>query len=56
MLRIFVSECRIEELTDKLVKREGEAFEGLIESVNLSTALNKAIEKQVLFLCSRIHI
>ncbi|KAK0222163.1 hypothetical protein IW262DRAFT_961246 [Armillaria fumosa] len=38
-------ECRIEELADKLAKREGEAFEGLIESANLSTALNEAIEK-----------
>ncbi|KAK0244560.1 hypothetical protein EDD85DRAFT_203525 [Armillaria nabsnona] len=38
-------QCRIEELADKLAKRESEAFEGLIESANLSTALNEAIEK-----------
>ncbi|KAK0201510.1 hypothetical protein DFS33DRAFT_993191 [Desarmillaria ectypa] len=42
---------KIEELADKLAKREGEAFEGLIENANLSTALNEAIEKHVLFLC-----
>ncbi len=56
MLRIFAAECRIEELADKLAKRESEAFEGLIESANLSTALNEAIEKHVLFLCSQIRI
>ncbi len=56
MLRIFAAECRIEELADKLAKRESEAFERLIESANLSTALNEAIEKHVLFLCSQIRI
>ncbi|KAG7444168.1 uncharacterized protein BT62DRAFT_901002, partial [Guyanagaster necrorhizus] len=43
-------ECKMEELADKLAKREGEVFEGLIESANLSTALNNAIEKHDLFL------
>ncbi|KAK0487105.1 hypothetical protein IW261DRAFT_1589586 [Armillaria novae-zelandiae] len=38
-------QCRIEELADRLAKREGEAFEGLIQSANLSTALNEAIER-----------
>lgn len=38
-------QCRIEEPADKLAKRESEAFEGLIESADLSTALNEAIEK-----------